>query len=301
MATLQDVLNHANYLLNNGQADEAMSIYDEIVRRYPQLGVGWFYKAYCRQNSDPIAAVGFYANAVIYDKNCAHHVANNLHVLLRQNDSDPEVDNAILDCCKRILSTHPDLWEIRYEAACIIGNLGNHLEALSEFYRVINDPNSHLTTDIEAFCDEYGLDTDIKNTQAYVRYETLVASTNIEVPLAGQMFEYCYYLPVETFYPYQKYYFDFGQYIGFSITEVVQSNPHYIDWCIHNVPSFCVNEVVCHDIMSKGFGNQETLMLNTAKLQYLHKMHPIIGIINQSDYPDIDLSDTDNLNNLLNR
>ena len=53
--------------------------------------------------------------------------------------------------------------------------------------------------------------------------------------------------------------------------------------------------------MNKGFGNQDTLMLNTAKLQYLHKIHPIIGTINQSDYPDIDLSDTDNLLDLLNR
>ena len=301
MATLQEVFNHARTLLNNGHEDEAMTLFDEIVRRYPEWGAGWFYKAYCRHNSDPVAAAEYYTKAVLYDKDCAHHVSVNLHKVLTQNDSNTEVENAILQACKTVLSTHPDLWEIRYVEAIIISNSGDYLVGLSEFYKAINNPDSPLSADEDSFKD-YGLDFDMKTCQAQVRLKTLETTVNKHfVPADGHLFEYCYLLPVNPFFPYQKYYFDFGQYMGFSITEVAASNPHYIDWCIQNVPSFCVNEAVCYDIMKKGFGTHETLMLNTAKLQYLHQIHPIIGFINQSDYPDIDLSDPNNLIDLLNR
>lgn len=299
MATLGQVLQQANHLLNNGHEDEAMRIYDNIVQQYPQLGVGWFYKAYCRQNSNPAVAAEYYAKAVIYDKNCAHHVSNNLHFIYNHNTPSEAVVRAILDACNTILKAFSELWEIRYLVAVIKGNSGDYLNSLSEYYIVINDPASSFSTDKDAFL-EFGLDSDLQTCHAYMRSRTLSLPSDKDYVFEGPMFEYCYNLPIEPFFPFQKYVFDFGKYMGYTVTEVVMSNPHYIDWCIHNVPSFCVNEVVCYDIIQKGYGNNDTIMTNNAKLKYINKINPLFHFIDQSDYPDIDLTDINNITDLLN-
>lgn len=260
--TNQEIIDKANNLRRSGQNSLADKLYDELISSEPNNYEFIFCKAMNVTDSNPELAISLFKKAVeINPKATAAFV--NITATANQCGNH----NIAISAFNDLLKKYPNNLEIIYHRAVNIGNSGNNLKSLLDFYFVVD--NSSMRNDAKAFLG-HQISADIALCKTELRNETLAKPTpsisNEEKLSEVKMKEYQYSLPSKLFGN-ENFLIEFGKMMGWTIKEIIQKQPEYISWCILKLDNFCVSEDVIELIKRKGIDVSESGKVNLFKLK----------------------------------
>jgi tetratricopeptide (TPR) repeat protein len=254
-----------------GQIDEAFLIYEKILKDDPNNLEALFGKAIGLKDSKPKESYLLFKKILTIDNKI---VVAYVNLAIAANLVD-EYEEAI-EIINNGISMYPKNLDLVYHRATLIGNSGNFLDALLDYYYIID--NSDFKTNPEAFLN-HQISSDIALCKTNLRNETLnefyPENLMAEFKTSRQIKEFHYLLPAKLFGD-ENFYFDFGKMNGATLKEVIEHNPSYIIWAIINIDYFCVSEEVIEMLRRKGLNIQECKTLNSIKLQELENKKPNI-------------------------
>lgn len=286
MATLRDYINKANFLRKNGNALEGEKIYNFLLEQFPDNDEILFNYGLCIVGREPLKAIEFFKKAAIKNLRIVNMIGHNIRCVPEHSRTD-DVYTGALNALTELLTLYPEQLDLLYHRGVLKGNAGDNLNALSDFFKVINDERTNLKNDRESFL-KHQISKDIHNAKIPVRFNTLNASLP-SFPKDCVIEEYCYYLPDNQLMPQQNYYIDFGRHIGKTIFETMKNEIGYIDWCILNIDKFCVSEVVYHDMHGSGYEKHNSYIVNTMKLKKWNEQTKQFGNIDNIDSSKYDI------------
>ena len=286
MTTFREHINKANFLRKTGSTFDAKEIYTFLLEQFPDNDEVLFNYGLCITELEPLKAIEYFKKAAIKNKRTVNMIGHNIRCIPEHSRIDSVYTKAV-DALNELLGLYPEELDILYHRGILKGNAGDNLNALSDFYKLINDERSNLKNDIEHFLN-HQISKDIHSAKIPVRFNTL----NLSLPSFSKncvIEEYCYYLPDNQLMPQQNYYIDFGRHIGKTIFETMKDEVGYIDWCILNLDKFCVSEVVYHDIHGSDYDKYNSYIVNTMKLKKWNEQTTQFGNIDNIDSSKYDI------------
>ena len=173
----------------------------------------------------------------------------------------------------------PNNIELVYQRAKQFCDKGNYVQALIEFYHVVD--NSLLDNNPDKF-ESHQISKDIEITKKQLRLETQNRDIQVPTPNGGEIIgnshfakEYEYELPCKNVNK-ERYYLNFGKFEGHSIKTVLKIQPSYLIWCITNVYGFCVSEEIIEILRKKGLNIDQIENLNLYNLKFARNSNPTI-------------------------
>ncbi len=259
--TNRELLDKANNLRISGQTDSADKLYDQLISLEPDNDEFIFYKAMNVTDSNPVLAIYLFKKAV--EINPRKTTISNITAIAYQSGN---YDLAIL-VFNDLLKKYPDNLEIFYNRAAVLGNKGEYLKCILDFYFIVD--NTQFSNDAEAFL-RHQIAIDIALCKTNLRNESLSKPlptiSNQEKLSLVRMKEYHYTLPA-SLYMNEIYLIDFGKNDGLTIKEIIEKQPEYISWCIINLDNFCVSEDVIELVKQNGVNMNESEKVNLFKLK----------------------------------
>jgi len=266
------LIEQARNLRMRGQFDEAFHIYDQILKNDPNNLEALFGKALALTDSKPKESYLLFKKILTIDNKIMVAYEN----LAIAANLVGEFEEAIEIIDKAIL-LYPNNLDLIYHKATLVGNSGNFLSAILDYYYIIDKLN--FKTNPEAFLN-HRISSDIALCKTNLRNKTLNESylDNLKTVFetSRQIKEFHYPLPAKLFGD-ENFYFDFGKMNGCSLKEVIDGNPSYIIWAIINIDYFCVSEEIIEILKRKGLNIHECKILNSIKLQELENQKPRMG------------------------
>jgi len=261
---IRKTIDQANSLRKNGDHASAESLYDQVLIFDPENAEVLYCKGLNCWQSDPIRAIKFFKESVLIDSKLMGAFNNISNAANEQGHH-----NEALLAFDELKKVYPTNLELIYNRAVTVGNLGHHLDALLDFYFVVDFVKfsedqflkHQISTDI-AYCK-----TEIRNITRHERLENVVYDSKIPPK------EYHYPLPAKQFGD-ENYLLEFGKFMGRNLKEIVDQQPDYIYWCIENLDNFCVGEDVLKLMERKGISSKSAQSLNRRKLQVLENSKP---------------------------
>lgn len=264
------MLNKANQLRQTGQNVLASSIYAELLIAEPNNPEVIFNNALNLYDSDPIQSIKYFLKVIELEPTQIFSYLNIAGLYVKTGWLVEAIN--ILNSA---LIVNPNNGTLIYERAVIIGNMGDNLSALLDFYDVLE--KLPLKNNPDLFIQSQ-LSSDIALTKVRLRNETInkqiILNNEVEHLKNVIMKEYQYPLPAKLFGD-ELYLLEFGKMIGYSIKEVIDTEPHYIYWCIMNLENFCVSEEIIHILKLTDEEIEKCAPLNSYKLQILENQKPI--------------------------
>ncbi len=269
--TNRELLNQANTLRRNFQNHLADKLYDQLLASEPYNDEFIFCKAMNVQESNPSLAISLFQKVIEINPNVSSAYGN-----ITETANQCGQHSLAISSFNELLKKYPDNLEIIYCRAVNIGNSGDYLKSLIDFYKVVD--NSTMSGNSEVFLD-HQISSDIALCKTKLRNETNSKPTphiQYENQLKSVLIkEYQYTLPAKLFGN-ENFLIDFGKMIGWSIKEIIQKQPDYISWCILNLDNFCVSEDVIELVKQKGVNMVETEKVNLFKLKVYDSQQPAI-------------------------
>ena len=256
-----EILNNANQFRKSGNFKQALQLYDLLLESNPDNENIIFNKALCYVDTDPKFAMFLLGQVIAINPNLTA-VYGNIVVLANKTANY----NLGITIFNGVLNNHQLHLEAIYHRAVLIGNSGDFLKALLDFYFVLE--NSILIDNPDLFL-KHTISTDIAFSKTQLRNETSMISLNEDISKfypGIRMKEYQYKLPILLFGN-ENYLLDFGKMMGFTIKEVMDKQPEYIPWCILNLDNFCVSEEIIEMLRLKEVNINECKKINTIKLK----------------------------------
>ncbi len=267
--TNRELIDQANNLRRNGQNNLADKIYDQLLSAEPNNDEFIFCKAMNVTDTNPELAISLFKKAVEINPKASAAFGNITATANQCNNH-----NLAIAAFNDLLKKYPNNLEIIYHRAIHIGNKGDNLSALLDFYFVVD--NSTMSNNPEAFLG-HQIATDIALCKTQLRNETNAKPTpsvaNAEKLSSVKMKEYQYSLPAKLFGN-ENFLIEFGKMMGWTIKEIIQKQPDYISWCILNLDNFCVSEDVIEILKRKGVNMNECEKLNLFKLKIYDNQEP---------------------------
>ena len=267
--TNRELIDQANNLRRIGQNNLADKIYDQLISAEPNNDEFLFYKAMNVIDTNPEIAISLFKKTIEINPKASAAFGN---ITATANQSNNH--NLAIEAFNDLLKKFPNNLEIIYHRAIHIGNKGDNLSALLDFYFVVD--NSTMSNNAEAFLG-HQISTDIAFCKTQLRNETnakLIPSiANAEKLSSVKMKEYQYSLPAKIFGN-ENFLIEFGKMMGWTIKEIIQKQPDYISWCIVNLDNFCVSEDVIEILKRKGLNMNESEKLNLFKLKIYDNQQP---------------------------
>ncbi len=277
--TNRELIDQANTLRRNGQNNLADKLYDQLLSSEPNNDEFIFYKAMNVIESNPALAISLFQKAVEINPKASAAFRN---IIATANLCGQH--SLAISAFNELLNKYPNNLEIIYHRAVLIGNSGDNLNSLLDFYKVVD--NSTMSDNAEAFLG-HQISTDIALCKTQLRNETNSKPTpqipNQEKLRSVRMKEYQYSLPAKLFGN-ENYLIEFGKMMGWTIKEIIQKQPDYISWCILNLDNFCVSEDVIELVKQKGVNMVESEKINLYKLKVYDNQQPKIEF--DGDAPD---------------
>jgi len=259
--TNRELLDKANNLRISKQTDSADKLYDQLISLEPDNDEFIFYKAMNVTDSNPELAIYLFKKAV--EINPRKTTISNITAIAYKSGN---YDLAIL-VFNDLLKKYPDNLEIFYNRAAVLGNEGEYLKCILDFYFIVD--NTQFSNDAEAFL-RHQIAIDIALCKTNLRNESLSKPlptiSNQEKLSLVRMKEYHYTLPA-SLYMNEIYLIDFGKNDGLTIKEIIEKQPEYISWCIINLDNFCVSEDVIELVKQNGVNMNESEKVNLFKLK----------------------------------
>ena len=264
--TNQEILQKAYTLRKNGQIDLADLLYDQLLTLEPNNSIFIFSKAVNIadiSDTNAVLAISLFQKAAIINPDILTAACENITITARECSQF----SAAISAFNELLEKYADNLGIIYQRAVNIGNNGDYLKALFDFYYVLD--NSTLVENGTAFLGDQ-IATDIAFCKTRLRDKTNTVPIpdvfNKETLQAVKMQEYHYPLPAKLFGD-ECFLVDFGKMMGRTIKEIIDIQPDYIQWCILNIDNFCVSEDVIELIKQKGGNMIESEKINLFKLK----------------------------------
>lgn len=263
------LIEQARNLRNTGNLDDAFGIYDQILKSDPKNLEALFGKAIGLADSNPKESYLLLKKILTIDKKIL--VAYENLAIAANLVGEYEEAIGIID---KGISLYPNNLDLIYHKATLVGNSGNSLNAILDYYYIIGKLD--FKTNPEAFLN-HQISSDIALCKTNLRNRTLnesdIANLNVEYETSRQIKEFHYQLPAKLFGD-ENFYFDFGKMNGYSLNEVIDHDPSYIIWAIMNIDYFCVSEEIIEILKRKGLNIYECITLNSIKLQQLENQKP---------------------------
>ena len=267
--TNRELLDKANNLRRTGQNSLADKLYDQLLSTEPNNDEFIFCKAMNFTERNPELAISLFKKAIEINPN-ATAAFGNITATANQCGNHNLAISAFNDLLKR----YPNNLEIIYHRAVHIGNSGDNLNSLLDFYFVVD--NSTMSDNAEAFLG-HQISTDIALCKTELRNKTNanpIPTVPNEAKLRSvKMKEYQYSLPAKLFGN-ENFLIEFGKMMGWTIKEIIQKQPDYISWCIMNLDNFCVSEDVIELVKRKGINTSESEKVNLLKLKIYEEQQP---------------------------
>lgn len=267
----RELLERANNLRRSNQNFLADEIYDQLLSIEPDNDELIFNKALNIIHSDPIKSIRLFEKVLKINPN-VNAVFGNIATIA--------VDNNLFDLAipifDKAIGLNPNNLDLVYQRATLIGNQGDYISALIDFYNVVD--NSTLVDNSDLF-EQHQISKDIEISKVHLRVQTQEQTVSRPIPNEDEIKqvkikEYEYPLPISN--ANKNYYIDFGKHMGLSIKEVIQNQPDYLIWCILNLHSFCVSEEILELLKRKGLNVSQAANVNLFKLQISREVIPTI-------------------------
>jgi len=276
----RDLLEKANNLRSAGQNHLADEIYDQLLRSEPNNDEFIFCKAMNLSKSDPNRAIHLFEKVLEINPDVKEVYGNIATIAVENNLYD-----LVIPIFNKAINANSNNLDLIYQRATLIGNQGNHIEALIEFYKVID--SSTLQDNPELF-EDHQISKDIKISKVHLRFETQLKNIETSIPNEDEIRkirikEYEYTLPAIDSIT-KNYFIDFGEYLGQSLKEVLITQPDYLIWCILNLHNFCVSEEIIEILLRKGLNVSQVENINLFKLKISRHEIPIIEF--DGEFPD---------------
>ena len=260
----RQLIDNANLLRKSGQNNIADKIYDELLNNDPLNEEVNFCKALNISDSNSERAIELFL--AIFERNPnAYSVLPNISATAIRNDKH----SIAISTFNKILKIIPNDLEVIYFRAVHIGSTGNMLQALLDFYFVVD--NSAMNTNPSEFL-KHQIATDIALCKTNLRNVTINKQVTLQIDKTRYsqvaIKEYQYPLPAKLFGN-ENYILEFGKMMGKTIKEILAAQPDYIIWCVLNLENFCVSEEIVEMLKLKGISSLEFENINTIKLKIL--------------------------------
>lgn len=256
---IKTLIEDANVLRKSGKILEADTLYDKLLDSYPNNAEVIYCKGLNNWKNNPSLAINLFKKSVLLNDKLISAFTN-ISNLANETGLHLEALKAF-DELKKVYTSNLDLI---YYRAVQLGNTGEYIDALLDFYLVIDKANfkedqflSHQISDDIAFCKN-----EIRNATLHLEIPEIKYNPKISPK------EYHYPLPAKQFGD-ENYILEFGKMMGMNLKEVIKIQPDYIYWCIENLDNFCVGEEVLSLLKRKGISNKSAYYLNMRKLQSL--------------------------------
>jgi len=267
----REMLEKANNLRRNGQNELADSFYDQLLISEPNNDEFVFCKAMNLVKSNPSKSIELFKKVLEINPNENASFGNIASIAIKNN-----LFEEAIPIFNKYIQKNPNNLDLIYQRGTLIGNNGNYLQALIDFYHVLD--NSTLKDNPEQFL-QHQISTDIALCKTKLRSETM----NKPMPDLGigikydsvQFKKYQYPLPANLFGD-ENFIMEFGKMMGNSIKEIIDKQPDYLSWCILNLDIFCVSEEIIEIIKRKGIDVSESEKVNLFKLKLLDETEPSI-------------------------
>jgi len=276
--TNQELKDKANALSRSGQNSLADKLYDQLLSSEPNNDEFIFWKAFNAMDTNPELAISLFKKVIEINPRVTSAYRN----IASTADKCGKHSLAIA-AFNDLLNEYPENLEIVYNRAVCIGNSGNNLSALLDFYKIVDDS---MSDNAESFLG-HQIATDIALCKTQLRNETLNKPiphiSNEEWLRTVKMKEYQYSLPAKLFGD-ENFLIEFGKMMGWTIKEIIQKQPDYISWCILNLDNFCVSEDIIELAKRKGVNMAESEIVNLFKLKVYEMQNPKLGF--EDDAPE---------------
>ncbi|MCK9413619.1 MAG: hypothetical protein M0Q53_15070 [Prolixibacteraceae bacterium] len=268
----RDLLEKANDLRWEGQNHLADEIYDQLLMSEPNNDEFIFCKAMNLSKSNPNRAIQLFERVLEINPN-----VNEVYGIIATIAVENNLYDFVIPIFDKAINANSNNLDLLYQRATLIGNRGEHIQALIEFYKVID--SSTLSDNPELF-EDHQISKDIKNCKVHLRFETQLKTFETPIPNEDEIRkirinEYEYTLPVKDSIA-KNYFVDFGKHMGLSIKEILRTHPDYLIWCILNLHSFCVSEEIIEILLRKGLNVSQVENINLFKLKISRHEIPLI-------------------------
>ncbi len=258
----RELLEKANQLSYNGQNEMADPIFDKLIELESTNDEFIFCKAMNVADSNPALSISLLKKVLMLNPNVIAAYTNISAIANKYNLLDETIP-----FFNEKLKEFPNLLDLYMYRGSLIGNKGNYIDALIDFYYVID--NSNLGNNKEEF-SSHQISKDIAVSRNELKNKFLNAPiTEFNIEENGKPIkikEYTYPLPGNLFGT-ERSYFEFGKFMGHTIKYVINNEPSYLLWCIENLKNFCVSEEILEIIKRKGLDISRSIEINNKKLK----------------------------------
>jgi tetratricopeptide (TPR) repeat protein len=260
--TESETLNLANQFRHSGQYNKAEVLYDRLLSKEPTNIFYLFNKGLNNTATDPYLAFDLFEKVVAIDANQVS-AYRNIRILSDQTQQHSRG----LRILNNFLNDNPENIEVLYEKTVLLGNSGDHLNALLDFYHVLeycSENEYPATLSISQIVQDIGFSkVQLRNKT----FNTWIKDMAIHNTYRGkELIEFSYELPKQIFGN-ENYYFPEGENEGVSIRDLIDSDPQFISDAIISIEYFFVTEEIVELLDRNGIDVSRSRIINTVKIQ----------------------------------